>query len=79
MQIEDSARKHGISDEAMQHAADNPVRIIEQEYDGEIRQLILATDQAGRWLEVVVITDEPVRIIHADRMRKKFREYLTKE
>lgn len=63
----------------MQHAADNPVRIIEQEYDGEIRQLILATDQAGRWLEVVVITDEPVRIIHADRMRKKFREYLTKE
>ncbi|MCT7372711.1 BrnT family toxin [Mycolicibacterium llatzerense] len=78
MQIADSARKHGISDDAMLHAVDNAVRIIEQEYDGECRQLVLATDQAGRWLEVVVVTDEPVRIIHADRMRPKFRKYLTK-
>jgi len=76
MQIEDSARKHGISDEAMLHAVANALRIIEQEYDGEIRQLILGADHSARLLEIVVCTDEPVRIIHADVMRPKFYNYL---
>jgi uncharacterized DUF497 family protein len=76
MQITDSARKHGITDAAMLHAVANALRIIEQEYDGEIRQLIIGADQTARLLEIVVVADEPVRIIHADVLRPKFYDYL---
>ncbi|ORA24910.1 hypothetical protein [Mycobacterium aquaticum] len=76
MQIEDSARKHGITEAAMLHAVANALRIIEQEYDGEIRQLVIGPDQSARLLEIVVVTDEPVRIIHADVCRPKFYDYL---
>jgi len=76
VQITDSARKHGISDEAMLHAVANAIRIIEQEYDGDIRQLIIGADNTGRLLEIVVIADESPRIIHADVLRPKFYDYL---
>ncbi|OCB56136.1 hypothetical protein A5722_14660 [Mycobacterium vulneris] len=76
MQIEDSARKHGITEAAMRHAVANALRIIEQEYDGELRQLVIGADQSARLLEIVVVTDEPVRIIHADVLRPKFYDYL---
>ncbi|MDV7192607.1 MULTISPECIES: hypothetical protein [Mycolicibacterium] len=76
MQIEPSARKHGISDDAMLHAVANAIRVIEQEYHGEIRQLVIGADYTARLLEIVVVTDEPVRIIHADVLRPKFYDYL---
>ncbi|MBU8834574.1 hypothetical protein [Mycolicibacterium goodii] len=76
MRITDSARKHGISDDAMLHAVANAIRVIEQEYDGEIRQLVIGADQTARLLEIVVVTDEPARIIHADVLRPKFYDYL---
>lgn len=76
MRITDSARKHGITDDAMLHAVANAIRIIEQEYDGEIRQLIIGADNTARLLEIVVIADEPPRIIHADILRPKFYDYL---
>jgi hypothetical protein len=59
----------------MRHAVRNPLRVIEQEYDGEIRQLVIGADQTARLLEVVVLADEAL-IIHADVLRPKFYDYL---
>jgi hypothetical protein len=67
-----SARKHGVAD----HAVRNTVRYIEQDYDSQIRLLLIGPDRAGCLLEVVVVTDEPIRIIHADRLRPSFYDYL---
>jgi hypothetical protein len=75
VEIADSTRKHRINDKAMRHAVRNPLRVIEQEYDGEIRQLVIGADQTARLLEVVVLADEAL-IIHADVLRPKFYDYL---
>ena len=77
MEITGSARKHGISDEAMLHAVRHPIRLIQQDYDGEERLLIIGADFSGRLLEMVVVpADEPTRIIHADVCRPKLYDYL---
>ncbi|MCV7230677.1 hypothetical protein [Mycolicibacterium komossense] len=76
MQITASARKHGVEDADMLHAVEFAIRIIEQEYDGDIRQLIIGADTTGRLLEIVVVSDEPARLIHADVLRPKFYDYL---
>jgi len=76
MRIADSARKHGIGDADMLHAVKNAIRVIEQEYDGQIRQLVIEADATARLLEVVVVADEPALIIHADMLRPKFYDYL---
>lgn len=77
VEIADSARKHGIEDDDMLHAIRNPFRYIEQEYKDELRLLILGADRTGRLLEVVVVpADKPQRVIHADRLRPKFYDYL---
>lgn len=75
MEIADSARKHGILDEDMNHAVRNPVRLI----GGGGRTLVIGTDRAGRLLEVVVLDDDPDEesvIIHAMPLRPKFLPYL---
>lgn len=77
MFIAASARKHGIADVDILHALRNPLRYVEQEYDGEVRRLVLGADSSGRMLEIVVVpADQPQRVIHADRMRPKFYDYL---
>lgn len=59
------------------HAIRNPFRTIEQDYDGESRLLLLGADRTGQLLEVVIRTwEEPQQVIHADRMRPKFWDYL---
>jgi uncharacterized DUF497 family protein len=78
VEIRASARKHGITDDAMLHAARNPLVVVEHQHSGEVRQLVIGADQSGRLLEVVVVTDEPARIIHADDLRPKFYAYLPK-
>lgn len=77
MWITDSARKHKISDKDITHAFENAIRYVEYEYDGEERLLIIGTDTVGRLLELVAVpAGEPNRIIHADRLRAKFYDYL---
>ncbi len=77
MEIAESARKHGVSDDAIFHAWENRLREIEYEYDGEDRILVIGADPSGALLELVVVpVDEPVRIIHADGLREKFHDYL---
>lgn len=73
MEIAESARKHGISDEAILHAAQNAIAAVRQ----TDRVLLIGADHEGRLLEVVVLDpdDDPVTI-HADVLRPKFYRYL---
>lgn len=53
------------------------MRLVEYEYLGEERLLVIGPDASGAMLELVVVpTDAPARIIHADRLRPKFYDYL---
>lgn len=77
VEIGGSARKHGIQDADIIHAFEQAIRLVEFEYDGEDRLLVIGPDRHGRMLEVVAVpVDEPTRIIHADRLRAKFYDYL---
>lgn len=59
------------------HAWTNAVRLVEYECEGEDRLLVIGPDQHGRMLELVAVpTGAPTRIIHADRLRPKFFDYL---
>lgn len=53
------------------------MRLVEYEYLGEVRLLVIGPDRHSRLLELVVVPAQaPVRIIHADRLRPKFYDYL---
>jgi hypothetical protein len=72
-----SARKHGIAERDKLHAIDNAVRYAEQEYNGELRMLVIGPDRVGRLLEIVLVpAGEPQRIIHADILRPGRRRLL---
>lgn len=71
-----SAHKHHIEPEDMLHAWRNQLRYVELEYNGELQLLVIGPSRTGALLELVVPTDEPQRIIHADKLRPKFYKYL---
>jgi uncharacterized DUF497 family protein len=72
-----SARKHGIADEDIAHAFDNAVRLVEFETYGEERLLVIGPDRGGQMLELIAMpASQPTRVIHADRLRPKFYDYL---
>ncbi len=77
MEIVSSARKHAVADEDIDHAWDNAIRVVEFEYDGEERLLVIGPDRNGRLLELVAVPAKgPTMIIHADNLRAKFFDYL---
>ena len=78
MEIYASARRHGIADEDIDHAADHALASGEQD-DGKV--LYLGPDRAGNLLEVVsVLRDDGSEIaIHAMRMRAKYEPFLRGE
>lgn len=77
MEITESARKHGFADEEILHAFENAIRYVEYDYNGEDRLLIIGPAADGTLLEIVAVpVSEPARIIHADRIRPKFYDYL---
>ena len=77
MRISESAHKHGVDDEDIVHAWENAIRYVEYDYDGDERLLVIGADRHGRMLELVAVpADAPTRIIHADRLRPKFYEFL---
>jgi uncharacterized DUF497 family protein len=77
VEIRDSARKHDISDESILHAWENAIRLVEYDYHGEDRLLVIGPDVSGTLLELVAVpAGRPTRIIHADRLRAKFYDYL---
>lgn len=75
MHAGDPARRHGVDDQDALHAARFAVRCID---DDEGLTLLLGADRTRRFLEIGVLDldgDDPV-IIHAMRMRSKFKQYL---
>ncbi len=77
MEIRKSARKHGITTDEIRHALDHALRLIEFEYDGEDRLLVIGDNGPGTLLELVLVpAADPDRVIHADRLRPSLFEYL---
>lgn len=77
MEIAQSARKHGITDESIIHAWTNQIRYRVFEYRGQERMLVIGPDVNGALLELVAVpADGPTAIIHADRLRKKYHDLL---
>ena len=77
VEVTESSLKHGIDEADIGHAWTNAIRLVEYEYGGEDRLLVIGPDRHGRMLELVAVpVGEPTRIIHADRLRPKFFDYL---
>lgn len=77
MEICSSAYKHDIDAEDIFHAWANAVRLVEYDYQGDERLLVIGPDRHGHLLEIVAVpAGRPTRIIHADRLRPKFFDYL---
>lgn len=76
MEILPSSRRHGIDDEDIQHGVEHAL-VIEEIGDDPLRFLVLGPDRAGNLLELVIL-DRPQgpAVIHAMRMREKYRRYL---
>jgi len=80
VEIHPSARKHGLTDADIRHAATQYLIAypLTDQNDGPHRELRLGADQAGNLLELVVLLldDQRELIIHAMRMRPKYRNLL---
>lgn len=77
MEVSRSASKHGLSTVDIIHAWTNALRLVEYEYAGDERLLIIGPDRHGRLLELVAVpATTPTLIIHADLLRPKFYDYL---
>jgi hypothetical protein len=75
--IWDSARKHGISDEAMRHALRNNVRAMPDREDDSI-MLFLGPDSAGNFIEIGVLDlGDGFAVIHA--MSARWRRFFPEE
>ena len=75
--IRDAARRHGVSDAEIQHALDHAIRLVEFEYDGEDRLLVIGDNGHGTMLELVLVPARgPERVIHADRLQPSRYHYL---
>ena len=75
MEIHPAARKHGIADDDIQHAATNAVAIEDQDDD---TRLYLGPSHTAAILEVVTVirNDGSELAIHAMAMRPKYRRLL---
>jgi len=78
VEIHDSARRHGVADEDIQHAVANAMVIEDQDDD---TRLYLGAAIPGAPLEVVTIVreDGTELAIHAMPMRAKYRRLLPGE
>ena len=77
MDVVASAYKHGVTAADIAHAWDNAIRLVEYDYDGQDRLLVIGPDRHGAMLELVAVpAGAPVRIIHADRLRPSRYDFL---
>jgi hypothetical protein len=77
VRIGDPARRHGISDADIWHAARNATRKVDM--DGDLTMLI-GPMRDGSLLEIGVLDlggDDPV-VIHAMRLRRKFYQFVSR-
>lgn len=79
VEIHRSARRHGVSDDAIRHAADHAIVVVDLEPDGDPpKQLAIGPDHAGNLLEVIVLVlaDERLLAVHAMSLRPAFYDLL---
>jgi uncharacterized DUF497 family protein len=77
VEVRRSALKHGVQRADVLHAWRKVMRTVEQDYAGETRLLAIGPARDGALLELVVVpSDLPVRVIHADWLRPKFYDLL---
>lgn len=74
MEIHRSARKHGVDGEAIAHAVDHAIVVVDLEPDADPpRALAIGPDRAGNLLEIIWLEFEngPI-VIHAMALRRAF-------
>ncbi|MCC5579686.1 hypothetical protein IMZ11_29065 [Microtetraspora sp. AC03309] len=80
MEVHKSALKHGVDADDVVHAATRflvAYSLSGEGDEGPGRELRLGPDRAGNLLEtVVLLLDEAELVIHAMRMRAKYRQLL---
>jgi hypothetical protein len=78
VEIHRTARRHGIRDEDMGHAADHAVVVVDLDADADPpKVLAIGPDRAGNLLEVIVLElDDDLLAIHAMPLRPAFHDLL---
>lgn len=77
VEVRHTAYKHGKSKEDIEHAFRNALRLVEYEYHGEERLLVIGPARDGSMLGLVAVpADDPDRIIHADDLYPEHYVYL---
>jgi hypothetical protein len=79
VEIHRSARKHGIDDEAIVHAIEHAIVVVDLESDSDPpRVLAIGPDRAGNLLEIIwlAFVDRASIVIHAMGLRPLFYELL---
>lgn len=75
MDIHESARRHGVSDEDIQHAVKHPVAVVDLDPESDPPKLfVVGPDKAGNMLEVIILllAEDEQLAIHAMSLRKKY-------
>ncbi len=81
MEIHRSAHKHGIEDDAIRHAVDHALAVIDLKPGSDPpRVLAIGPNHAGNSLEVtwLELADDVELVIHAMRLRTTFYDLLPK-
>ena len=79
VELHRSARRHGIRDDDIRHAADHPVVVVDVDPDADPAKLLLiGPDTAGNLLEVVmlILTGDQLLAIHAMPLRRGYYDLL---
>lgn len=81
MEIHSSAHRHGLDDEAIEHAWEHALGFYDIDPDDDPpKSLCIGPDTAGNLLEILYLQlDDDDLIIHAMPLRPVFRTYLTGE
>jgi hypothetical protein len=56
VEIRESAHRHGVDDADILHAWANAMRLVEYDYRGEERLLVIGPDRHGRLLEIAAVS-----------------------
>ncbi len=82
MEIHRSARRHGVEDADIRHAADHLLVVVDVDLDSDPpKQLAIGPDRAGNLLEMMVLllADDRLLVIHAMPLRSAFHDLLPGE
>ncbi len=79
MEIHRSARRHGVSDDDIEHVCAHPLVVVDLEPDADPpKVLAIGPDRSGRLLEVILLdlADDRQLVIHAMDLRPIFYDLL---